>query len=212
MLKKIENLSDCDISGLKSNWYGRKILSCLNLPCDIYKAEYGYVLVTEGYMCFDSEFLREPVKKGLNQNRVHEIETFIMMCAPSRIDGYSELMPGYVRLRRTMFEMKQGSAVWDETEIVKDKNTYIYKNTTEASIVYDEDGIALIAGVHTQKEFRGKGQAREILNYIFNENKDKKLYLYALDIRRSYYLELGYEIVSADFVLERDIRTDKDEL
>lgn len=88
---------------------------------------------------------------------------------------------------------------------------FTYKNCTTASVVFDIDNIILIGQVATKINSRGSGYAREFLKWLadFFIGLGKKAYLLALDIRVSYYTEIGFRPVEEEIVLERmDIEKD----
>lgn len=80
-----------------------------------------------------------------------------------------------------------------------------YKNSTTATIMFDIDNCVLVSQVATLPEARGLGHARIFLRWLagFLAQFDKKAILYALDIRESFYREIGFQPVETEFVLER---------
>ena len=60
---------------------------------------------------------------------------------------------------------------------------------------------------------RGRGYAREFLKWLakFFNGLGKRAYLLALDVRVSFYQEIGFKIVGREVVLER-IDVEKDSL
>ncbi len=83
--------------------------------------------------------------------------------------------------------------------------TFTYRNSTTASAIFDIDGVVLIGQVATTESARGRGYAREFLKWLaqFFNGLDKKAYLMALDIRVSFYREIGFREVEHEIVLER---------
>lgn len=79
-----------------------------------------------------------------------------------------------------------------------------YKNTTTASLVYDINGYVLVGQVATRAASRGNGYARKFLKWIadYLDEHGKISFLYALDIRESFYREIGFEAVDSQYVLE----------
>ncbi|MBR6669763.1 MAG: N-acetyltransferase [Ruminococcus sp.] len=82
---------------------------------------------------------------------------------------------------------------------------FTYKECTTASIVFDIENTVLIGQVATKIESRGSGYARDFLKWLaaFLNQFNKRAYLLALDIRVSYYLEIGFREVEKEIVLER---------
>ncbi len=88
---------------------------------------------------------------------------------------------------------------------------FTYKNSTTASAVFDVDNVVLIGQVATKISSRGSGYAREFLKWLayFFNNLGKRAYLFALDIRVSFYREIGFREAEHEIVLERrDIEKD----
>ncbi len=88
---------------------------------------------------------------------------------------------------------------------------FTYKNCSTASVAFDIENEVLIAQVATKIEARGSGYAREFLKWLasFLNNLGKKAYLLALDVRVSFYNEIGFREVQREIVLERkDIEKD----
>ncbi|MDE6657207.1 MAG: N-acetyltransferase [Oscillospiraceae bacterium] len=79
-----------------------------------------------------------------------------------------------------------------------------YKNSTTATIMFDIDNYILIGQVATLPEARGLGHARMFLRWLAGwlAQFDKKAVLYALDIRESFYREIGFKIIDTEYVLE----------
>lgn len=80
-----------------------------------------------------------------------------------------------------------------------------YKNSTTATILFDIDNHVLVGQVATLPEARGLGHARAFLRWLawFLAQFDKKTALYALDIRESFYREIGFTPIGTEYVLER---------
>lgn len=88
---------------------------------------------------------------------------------------------------------------------------FTYKGCTTASAVFDIENDILIGQVATKIESRGSGYAREFLKWLaqFFNNLGKRAYLLALDVRVSFYREIGFREVEHEIVLERkDIEKD----
>lgn len=79
-----------------------------------------------------------------------------------------------------------------------------YKGSTTASIAFDVDGNVMVAQVATLPEARGLGHARIFLRWLagFLAQFGKTAVLYALDIRESFYREIGFDAIETEFVLE----------
>ena len=79
-----------------------------------------------------------------------------------------------------------------------------YKNSTTATIMFDIDNYVLIGQVATLPEARGLGHARMFLRWLAEwlAQFDKTAVLYALDIRESFYREIGFKIIDTEYVLE----------
>lgn len=88
---------------------------------------------------------------------------------------------------------------------------FTYRDSTTASIVFDIGNEALIGQVATRVSARGSGYAREFLKWLalFLNNNGKRAYLLALNVRVSFYREIGFREVEHEFVLER-IDVEKD--
>ncbi len=82
---------------------------------------------------------------------------------------------------------------------------FTYRDSTTASAVFDIENVVLIGQVATTVASRGRGYARDFLRWLakfFNGN-GKRAYLLALDIRTSFYREIGFREVEHETVLER---------
>lgn len=79
-----------------------------------------------------------------------------------------------------------------------------YKASTTATLSFDIDGCVLAAQVATRVSARGSGYARRFLTWLadYLDAQGKNAVLYALDIRESFYREIGFKAVSEEFVLE----------
>ncbi len=88
---------------------------------------------------------------------------------------------------------------------------FTYRNSTTASVMFDIGSAVLIGQVATTAAARGRGYAREFLKWLakFFNGLGKRAYLLALDVRRSFYEEIGFREVGQEIVLERiDIEKD----
>lgn len=82
---------------------------------------------------------------------------------------------------------------------------FTYRGSTTASAVFDIENVVLIGQVATTIASRGRGYARDFLRWLakfFNGN-GKRAFLFALDVRKSFYLEIGFREVESEIVLER---------
>lgn len=88
-----------------------------------------------------------------------------------------------------------------------------YRKDTTASIMYDIDNCVLVGQVATRPEARGLGHARVFLRWLagFLAQFDKIAVLYALDVRESFYREIGFQALETEYVLER-MEQEKDNL
>lgn len=80
-----------------------------------------------------------------------------------------------------------------------------YKNSTTVTIVFDQDNSVMIGQVATRTANRGSGYARDFLKWLaaWLGSLGKEAVLYALDIRRSFYQQIGFEEIETEYVLER---------
>ncbi len=72
-------------------------------------------------------------------------------------------------------------------------------------MVFDIGNEVLIGQVATKLSARGSGYAREFLKWLayFLNNLGKRAFLLALDIRVSFYREIGFREIETEIVLER---------
>lgn len=90
---------------------------------------------------------------------------------------------------------------------------FTYRNCTTASLVFDIGSEVLIGQVATKVSARGSGYAREFLKWLalWLNGLGKRAFLLALDVRVSFYREIGFKEIETEIVLERrDV--DKDSL
>lgn len=82
---------------------------------------------------------------------------------------------------------------------------FTYRNSTTASVMFDIENVVLIGQVATKTAARGGGYAREFLRWLaqFLNGLGKRAYLLALDVRVSFYREIGFREVESEIVLER---------
>lgn len=83
---------------------------------------------------------------------------------------------------------------------------YLYNHCTTATVIYDVDYHVLIGQVATRASARGKGYARELLYWIGHtlSLSGKKVSLFALDYRESFYEEIGFRPVSVENVIQME--------
>lgn len=88
-----------------------------------------------------------------------------------------------------------------------------YKDSTTATILYDIDSHVLVGEVATLPEARGLGHARIFLKWLagFLAQFGKQTALYALDIRESFYREIGFHAIEEEYVLEHR-KDDQDQI
>ncbi len=82
---------------------------------------------------------------------------------------------------------------------------FTYRDCTTASVVFDIGDWVLIGQVATKLFCRGSGYAREFLKWLayFFNNLGKRAFLLALDVRVSFYREIGFKEIETEIVLER---------
>ncbi|HAE53272.1 MAG TPA: N-acetyltransferase [Ruminococcus sp.] len=88
---------------------------------------------------------------------------------------------------------------------------FTYRNSTTASVVFDIENEVLIGQVATKVSARGSGYAREFLKWLalFLNTLGKRAFLLALDVRVSFYREIGFREIEKEIVLERtDVEKD----
>lgn len=88
-----------------------------------------------------------------------------------------------------------------------------YKGSTTATMMFDIDDHVLVGQVATLPETRGLGHARMFLKWLalWLAQFRKTAVLYALDIRESFYREIGFTVRETEYVLER-MEEDKDQI
>lgn len=84
---------------------------------------------------------------------------------------------------------------------------YLYKKCTTATVIYDVENHVLIGQVATKESARGNGYARELLYWLGHRLRleGKKITLFALDYRESFYREIGFNEISVECVIERKL-------
>ncbi len=109
-------------------------------------------------------------------------------------EGFPNLLDYPIWLADTSHRMRHGIS-----------KIFTYKNSTTASIVFDIDNFVLVGQVATKISARGSGYARALLKWLaaYLKKQNKTAVLNALDTRESFYREIGFEIYSSEYVLER---------
>ena len=136
-----------------------------------------------------------------------EVEQYVEM-NPSLDDVYRILQAGFPNL--------QDYGLWltDTSHRCRHgiSHVFTYKNSTTATIMFDIDDKVLVGQVATLPEARGLGHARAFLRWLawFLAQFNKEAVLYALDIRESFYREIGFIVKETEFVLE--LRKDDNQL
>ncbi|MCD7959724.1 MAG: N-acetyltransferase [Ruminococcus sp.] len=91
---------------------------------------------------------------------------------------------------------------------------FTYKDISTLAWQYDWNDTVLVGQVATCSAHRGSGYARDLLRWTANElsRNGKYAVLYALDVRDSFYREIGFQAIATEYVLERqDIPKEKQE-
>lgn len=86
-----------------------------------------------------------------------------------------------------------------------------YRNSTTATLSYDINDNVLVSQVATRTAARGSGYARTFLTWLasYLKERGKTAVLYALDIRESFYREIGFKAVEEEYVLEKSENTNE---
>ncbi|MDE5558263.1 MAG: N-acetyltransferase [Ruminococcus sp.] len=249
MIKLIEQESEFDRNLLLKTLSGRKMLAYLKAYgtgydfCRFYKISDGNGM---GFMFMINSTLI--ICDDNNLDNIDEIELFISMNLPFRIEGSQHILENinlpehYQQLNRTVFELIPDNQPIESIEDFVEFNphlpdvykilsegfpniadfslwytdtshrcrhgisrTFTYRNSTTASAVFDVEDVVLIGQVATTESARGRGYARDFLRWLagFFNGLGKKSYLMALDVRVSFYHEIGFEEVEKEIVLER---------
>ena len=89
-----------------------------------------------------------------------------------------------------------------------------YRDSTTLTLIYDWKDCVLVGQVATRLAQRGSGYARDFLRWTANRlaEQGKQAILYALDVRISFYREIGFQEIASEYVLERqDVPKEKQE-
>lgn len=257
MIKLIEHEHELDRNLLMKTLSGKKMLSYMRAYGPNYEFCRFYKITDEtgsGFMFIINSTLIICTDGNLQPNQ--EIDLFISMNLPFRIEGDSNIIDGidlpdrYQRLNRTIFELIPDESPLETIEDHVEFNpkltdvyailsegfpniadfslwytdtshrcrhgisrVFTYRNSTTASVMFDIGSTILIGQVATTAAARGRGYAREFLKWLakFFNGLDKRAYLLALDVRRSFYDEIGFREVGRETVLER-IDVEKDSM
>ena len=208
MIAELRRQTEIDRKSLAVCHYGRKIL------CNMvaYGTKYSFCRFfrlrshdkTAWMMLQNSTLLVSTQADFSNDAEAHaELSLFVEMHQPFRVEGAQSLLSGlqlkgYQQLHRSVFRLEPGgiSPVFDPDQV---------DNVTAATAIYDYGDQVLIGQVATKVAARGKGYARDFLHWIANdlEARGKTGILYALDIRKSFYEEIGFTLIESEFVWER---------
>ena len=137
----------------------------------------------------------------------HDIEESDVNLNPRLVDVYAILTEGFPNL--------SDYPLWlaDTSHRVRHgiSRVLTYKDCTTATLSYDINGHVLVSQVATKISARGSGYARKFLTWLaeYLNKQGKTAVLYALDIRESFYREIGFKVVSEEFVLEKTEYTDE---
>lgn len=120
---------------------------------------------------------------------------------PKLDDVYDILTEGFPNLT------EHGLWLTDTSHMVRRglRRCFTYDQTTAATAVYDYQNHVLIGQVATRASSRGKGYARDFLRYLAGmlQAEGKEAILYALDLRASFYREIGFTQLAEEWVWER---------
>lgn len=89
-----------------------------------------------------------------------------------------------------------------------------YKNSSTLTLVFDWNNDVLVGQVATRIAQRGSGYARDFLRWTAQwlAQQGKRAVLFALDVRISFYREIGFQEVASEYVLERqDVQKEEQE-
>jgi len=122
-------------------------------------------------------------------------------CSPKLDDVYQILSEGFPNL------IAYDLWLTDTSHMVRRglRQCFTYYDVTAATAIYDYGAHVLIGQVATRTSARGRGYARDFLHWIAGDldARGKTGILYALDIRKSFYEEIGFRLLETEFVWER---------
>lgn len=248
MIKQIFNFEDFDTNFLKSNYYGRKLLSYFNAYGTAYDFCRFYSIQDNGVYAYMFQINSTLVISSALPLPSDEILCYIKMYQPYRVEAPFYILntlgvpEGYQILKRTQFEFSehQPDSSFDETLVddnpnlmevydilvegfptIQDKGLwltdtshrirrgiskiYLYNHCTTATVLFDIDNNIVIGQVATKTTHRGKKYARELLYWLGHQLRQhgKKVTLFALDYRESFYQEIGFSTKSTESVLQQ---------
>lgn len=157
------------------------------------------------------------ILRGINNDRYQQLNRTVFELVPDgkpleSIEEFVDLNPNLPDVYRILSEGFPNIAdfsLWytDTSHRCRHgiSRTFTYRNSTTASAIFNIGDVVLIGQVATTESARGRGYAREFLKWLagFFNGLGKKAYLLALDIRVSFYREIGFKEVEKEIVLER---------
>ena len=226
MITQMQNLTDAEHAILNQTWRGKKILSYLQAYefCRSFRLTEGE---KTGWMLLFNATLMICAEKPV---ALEETKTFVEMHLPFRIECPASFLPtlvtlpNYQKLRRTMFVLTPQPVyqilhegfpnllsypLWltDTSHRCRHGISQVltYRDSTTVTILFDIENHVLVGQVATCAAARGSGYARDFLHWLANQLQQQGKYavLYALDIRVSFYQEIGFEAADTEWVLER---------
>ncbi|MCQ2416306.1 MAG: N-acetyltransferase [Oscillospiraceae bacterium] len=163
------------VEGAQSLLKGISLAEYVPLHRSVFRLEPGEI---------SASFQEEQVNRAPKLDDVYEILS----------EGFPNLIAYDIWLTDTSHMVRRGL-----------RQCFTYCDVTAATAIYDYGNQVLIGQVATKTAARGKGYARDFLHWIANdlEARGKTGILYALDIRKSFYEEIGFTLMESEFVLER---------
>ena len=109
-------------------------------------------------------------------------------------EGFPNLMEHSLWLTDTSHRLRHGVS-----------RVLTYRDSSTLTLIYDDHDAVLVGQVATKAAQRGSGYARDFLRWIASQldAAGKHAALYALDIRKSFYREIGFREIDSEYVLER---------
>lgn len=164
-----------------------RVEGCQSLVCP---------LSPEGYLP-----LRRSVFRLVPGEPSEQFDPALVNPTPRLDDVYDILTEGFPNLT------EYGMWLTDTSHMVRRglRQCFTYADCTAATAVYDYENHVLIGQVATRAAYRGKGYARDLLRYLAAQmqQQGKEAILYALDLRASFYTEIGFPLLQTEQVLER---------
>lgn len=124
------------------------------------------------------------------------------------IDENPNLMEVYDILAES-FPTMQDKGLWltDTSHRIRRgiSKIYLYNHCTTTTVLFDIDNNVVIGQVATKEIHRGKKYARDLLYWLGHQlrQQGKKVTLFALDYRESFYQEIGFSVHSIENVLQQ---------